>query len=68
MNKQLASTYRDVLYTYYEIKTRLMGRLEQRLDAVARVKVTRQLIELQQRLHDALNLYFGIKSNLMFIR
>ena len=68
LNKQLASTYRDVLYTYYEIKTRLMGRLEQRLDAVARVKDTRQLIELQQRLHDALNLYFGIKSNLMFIR
>lgn len=63
LNKKLASIYRDVLYTYYEIKTRLMARLEQRLDAVARVKDTRQLIELQQRLHDALNLYFGIKSN-----
>ena len=62
LNKQLASTYRDILYTYYEIKTRLMGKLEQRLDAVARVKDTRQLIELQARLHDALNFYFGIKS------
>lgn len=51
------------MYTYYEIKTRLMGRLEQRLDAVARVKDTRQLIQLQERLHDALNMYFGIKSN-----
>jgi len=39
-----------------------MGTLEQRLDAVARVKDTRQLIELQGRLHDALNFYFGIKS------
>lgn len=62
LNKQLASVYRDVLYTYYEIKTKLMGTLEQRLDAVARVKDTRQLIELQGRLHDALNFYFGIKS------
>ena len=62
LNKELASIYRDVLYTYYEIKARLMGRLEQRLDAVARVKDTRQLIELQARLHDALNFYFGIKS------
>ena len=39
-----------------------MGTLEQRLDAVTRVKDTRQLIELQTRLHDALNFYFGIKS------
>ena len=39
-----------------------MGRLEQRLDAVARVKDTRQLIELQARLHDALKFYFGIKN------
>jgi len=39
-----------------------MGKLELRLDAVARVKDTRQLIELQARLHDALNFYFGIKS------
>jgi hypothetical protein len=39
-----------------------MGRLEQRLDAVARVKDTRELIELQSRLHDALNFYFGIKG------
>ena len=62
LNRQLASIYRDVLYTYYEIKTRLMGTLEHRLDAVARVKDTRQLIELQGRLHDALNFYFGIKS------
>lgn len=62
LNKELASRYRDVLYTYYEIKTHLMGKLEQRLDAVARVKDTRQLIELQTRLHDALNFYFGIKS------
>ncbi|CAF4964551.1 unnamed protein product, partial [Rotaria socialis] len=38
-----------------------MGKLEQRLDAVARVKDTRQLIELQERLHSALSLYFGIK-------
>ena len=65
LNKQLASIYRDVLYTYYEIKSRLMGRLEQRLDAVARVKDTRQLIQLQERLHDALNMYFGIKSNIL---
>ncbi|CAF2707819.1 unnamed protein product [Rotaria sp. Silwood2] len=62
LNTQLASTYRKTLYTYYEIKTRLMGKLEQRLDAVARVKDTRQLIELQARLHDALNFYFGIKN------
>jgi hypothetical protein len=62
LNKELASTYRDVLYKYFEIKSRLMGKLEQRLDAVARVKDTRQLIELQARLHDALNFYFGIKS------
>lgn len=62
LNKKLASRYRDVLYTYYEIKTRLMGTLEHRLDAVARVKDTRQLIELQGRLHDALNFYFGVKS------
>lgn len=67
LNKQLASAYRDVLYTYYEIKTKLMGKLEQRLDAVARVKDTRQLIELQARLHDALKFYFGVKSrNEMF--
>ncbi len=63
----MASTYRDILYTYYEIKTRLMGKLEQRLDAVARVKDTRQLIELQARLHDALNFYFGIKSKYSFV-
>lgn len=44
------------------MKTSLMGTLEQRLDAVARVKDTRQLIELQERLHDALSFYFGIKS------
>ena len=62
LNTKLASTYRDVLYTYYEIKSSLMGKLEQRLDAVTRVKDTRQLIELQTRLHDALNFYFGIKS------
>lgn len=62
LNKKLASRYRDVLYTYYEIKTRLMGKLEHRLDAVARVKDTRQLIELQGRLHDALNFYFGVKN------
>lgn len=62
LNSKLASAYRDVLYTYYEIKSSLMGKLEQRLDAVTRVKDTRQLIELQTRLHDALNFYFGIKS------
>ncbi|CAF3685099.1 unnamed protein product [Rotaria sp. Silwood1] len=62
LNTQLASTYRKTLYIYFEIKTRLMGKLEQRLDAVARVKDTRQLIELQARLHDALNFYFGIKN------
>ena len=45
------------------MKSRLMGKLEQRLDAVARVKDTRQLIELQARLHDALNFYFGIKTD-----
>ena len=39
-----------------------MSSLEQRLDAVARVKDTRQLIELQTRLHNALDLYFGIKD------
>ena len=39
-----------------------MGKLEQRLDAVSRVKDRRQLIELQTRLHDALRLYLGIKS------
>jgi hypothetical protein len=44
-----------------------MGKLELRLDAVARVKDTRQLIELQTRLHDALGFYFGIKSNSRFI-
>lgn len=44
-----------------------MGTLEQRLDAVARVKDTRQLIELQARLHDALNFYFGIKSRRIHI-
>lgn len=64
LNKQLASEYRDTLYTYYEIKSRLMGKLEHRLDAVARVKDTRQLIELQKRLHHALNFYFGVKSSL----
>jgi hypothetical protein len=45
------------------MKTGLMSQLEQRLDAIARVKDTRQLIELQARLHDALNFYFEIKSN-----
>jgi hypothetical protein len=44
-----------------------MGKLELRLDAVARVKDRRQLIELQTRLHDALNFYFGIKSKYQFI-
>lgn len=67
-NKKLASLYRDVLYTYQEQKGRLMTKLEQRLDAVARVKDTRQLIELQSRLHNALSLYFGIKSNFKFIQ
>ncbi len=43
-----------------------MGKLELRLDAVARVKDRRQLIELQTRLHDALNFYFGIKSKYQF--
>ncbi|CAF0745840.1 unnamed protein product [Adineta ricciae] len=62
LNTELAGSYRDVLYTYYEIKSLLMGKLEQRLDAVARVKDRRQLIELQTRLHDALNLYLGIKN------
>ncbi|CAF0745281.1 unnamed protein product [Adineta ricciae] len=62
LNAELAGSYRDVLYTYYEIKSLLMGKLEQRLDAVARVKDRRQLIELQTRLHDALNLYLGIKN------
>ncbi|UJR14680.1 hypothetical protein I4U23_001673 [Adineta vaga] len=62
LNAELASTYRDVLYTYYEIKSLLMGKLDDRLDAVARVKDRRQLIELQTRLHDALNLYLGIKN------
>ncbi len=42
-----------------------MGKLEQRLDAVARVKDTRQLLELQARLHDALKFYFGIKSKIL---
>ena len=62
LNKKLASIYRDVLYTYYEIKDYLMSKLEKRLDAVARVKDTRQLIELQTRLHNALSFYFDIKS------
>jgi hypothetical protein len=44
-----------------------MGKLQLRLDAVARVKDTRQLIELQARLHDALNFYFGIKSTYQLI-
>ncbi|CAF1263266.1 unnamed protein product [Rotaria magnacalcarata] len=61
-NKELASSYRKTLYAYYGMKTCLMGKLEQRLDAVARVKDTRQLIELQERLHSALSLYFGIKN------
>ncbi|CAF3517427.1 unnamed protein product [Rotaria socialis] len=61
-NQELASSYRKTLYAYYGMKTCLMGKLEQRLDAVARVKDTRQLIELQERLHSALSLYFGIKN------
>ena len=67
LNKELASSYRKTLYGYYGMKTRLMGKLEQRLDAVARVKDTRQLIELQERLHSALSLYFGIKSMHRFL-
>ncbi|CAF4087565.1 unnamed protein product [Rotaria sordida] len=43
------------------LNTQLVN-LEQRLDAVAQVKDTRQLIELQTRLHDALNFYFEIKN------
>ncbi|CAF0895080.1 unnamed protein product [Rotaria sordida] len=42
------------------LNTQLVN-LEQRLDAVALVKDTRQLNELQTRLHDALKFYFEIK-------
>ncbi|CAF4298560.1 unnamed protein product, partial [Rotaria sordida] len=43
------------------LNTQLVN-LEQRLDAVALVKDTRQLNELQTRLHDALKFYFEIKN------
>ncbi|CAF4740768.1 unnamed protein product, partial [Rotaria socialis] len=33
-NQELASSYRKTLYAYYGMKTCLMGKLEQRLDAV----------------------------------
>ncbi|CAF3902426.1 unnamed protein product [Adineta steineri] len=62
LNTELASAYRDLVYTYYEIKGFLMGKLDERSDAVTRVRDRRQLIELQTRLHDALNLYLGIKN------
>ncbi|CAF4261856.1 unnamed protein product, partial [Adineta steineri] len=62
LNTELASAYRDLVYTYYEIKGLLMGKLDERSDAVTRVRDRRQLNELQTRLHDALNLYLGIKN------
>ncbi|CAF1444654.1 unnamed protein product, partial [Didymodactylos carnosus] len=64
-NEQLASKYRTVLYRLYDVKSHAMTYFEHRLDLFNKMKDTRQLIELQGRLHNTMNFYFDKKANLV---
>lgn len=63
LNKELASRYRYIKYFAYNKRLDLMNQIEIKLSALVNMKDKRQVISLQQRMHNALNDFFKFKSN-----
>lgn len=67
LNKELASRYRYLKYYLYNMKLDLMQKIEFKLSTYVSMKDKRQLISLQERMHNALEDFFKYKSNLFGI-
>lgn len=66
LNKELASRYRYLKYYMYDLKFDLMQKIEFKLSTYVNIKDKRQLISLQERMHDALSDFFTYKSKSLF--
>lgn len=68
LNKELASRYRYIKYFAYNRRMDLMKIIEQKLGALVNMKDKRQVISLQQRMHNALNDFFKFRSNFNLVQ
>lgn len=65
LNKELASRYRYIKYFAYNKRMDMMKKIEIKLSALVNMKDKRQVISLQQRMHNALNDFFKFKSKFL---
>jgi hypothetical protein len=62
LNKELASRYRYLKYDLYDLKLKMIDKLEERLAAFVSVKDKREVKLVQEKMHFALKDYFKYKS------